>query len=130
MEAALALGAAQLALALLPFRRIAANLGQSGKESAAAIPSSHDGLAEQIGWAVETMSRHVPWNSRCLAQALSAWWMLGRRGVAGTVYFGVARNPDKPFDAHAWLRCGGRIVTGGNGHEQFKVISCFSRQTK
>ncbi len=126
VEAAFALGASRLALILLPFRRIAGRLGRVGVESSVSIPTSHESIAEQVGWAVETMARHLPWQSRCLGQALSAWWMLGRRGVVGTVYFGVARNPDKPFDAHAWLRCGSRIVTGGNGHEQFQVISCFS----
>jgi len=128
IEAAFALGAARLVLALLPFRRIAARLGRAGEESADTIPPALDNIAEQVGWAAETMARHLPWQSSCLAQALSAWWMLGRRGIVGTVYFGVARNPDKPFDAHAWLRCGMRIVTGGNGHEQFRVISCFSRK--
>ena len=128
IEAAFALGAARLVLALLPFRRIATRLGRAGEESADTIPPALDNIAEQVGWAAETMARHLPWQSSCLAQALSAWWMLGRRGIVGTVYFGVARNPDKPFDAHAWLRCGMRIVTGGNGHEQFRVISCFSRK--
>lgn len=128
IEAALGLGGARLVLALLPFRRIAARLGRVGEESSASITSSHDSIAEQVGWAVETMARHLPWMSRCLVQTLAAWWMLERRGVTGTVYFGVAPNPDKPFDAHAWLRCGSRMVTGGKGHELFRVISCFTRQ--
>ena len=128
IEAALALGAARLTLATISFRRIAARLGRAGEESAATIPPGHDRIAEQVGWAVETMARHLPGENRCLAQALSAWRMLGRRGIAGTVYFGVTRNPDKPFDAHAWLRCGHRIVTGGGGQEKFRVISCFSRR--
>lgn len=112
----------------MPFRTIASRLGQAGEESADTISPSLDSIAERVGWAVETMARHLPWDSRCLAQAIAAWWMLARRGIHGTVYFGVARNPDKQFDAHAWLRCGMRIVTGGNGHEQFRVISCFSRK--
>ena len=129
IEAAFALVASRLVLAILPFRRIAARVGQAGEESANTIPPALDSIAEQVGWAAETMARHLPGESSCLVKALSAWWMLGRRGIAGTVYFGVARNPGKPFDAHAWLRCGKRIVTGGNGHEQFRVISCFSRKT-
>ncbi len=113
----------------MPFRTIASRLGQAGEESADAIPPALDSIAGRVGWAVETMARHLPWDSRCLAQAIAAWWMLARRGIHGTVYFGVARNPDKPFDAHAWLRCGSRIVTGGHGLGQFQVISCFSRRS-
>ena len=127
IEAAFALGAARLVLALLPFRRIAARLGRAGEESADTIPPALDSIAEQVGWAAETMARHLPWESSCLAKALSAWWMMGRRGIAGTVYFGVARNPGRPFDAHAWLRCGTRIVTGGEGQEGFAVLAMFAR---
>lgn len=126
-EALLALMAARLVLALVPFRKVAAWLGPLGMESASTVSDSDDLAAERVGWAVETMARHVPWDSRCLAQALAAWWMLGRRGIDGTVYFGVAKDPAKAFSAHAWLRCGTRYVTGGNGHAQFQVLACFAR---
>ena len=127
-EAVIALAGARLALLCLSFRRISVYLGRKGAESSTAVPSVHDETARTVGWAVETMARHVPWESRCLVQALAAWWMLGRRGVPGTVYFGMAHNPEKPFNAHAWLRCGEHIVTGGKGHERFQVLTSFARK--
>ena len=126
MEAYLALGRARLQLAFRPFQEVAKHLGQVGLESPTAIPLKHEQLAELIGQAVETAARHTPWKSLCLAQALAAWQMLRRHGISGTVYFGVAPNPDKPFDAHAWMRCGSRIVTGGHGHEHFRVLASFA----
>jgi hypothetical protein len=127
-EAVIALAGARLALVCLSFRRVSAWLGRTGGESGTSVSSIHDIAARRIGWAVETMSRHVPWESRCLAQALAAWWMLGRRGIPGTVYFGIAHNPEKPFNAHAWLRCGELLVTGGKGHERFRVMTSFARE--
>ena len=126
VEAFWTLATVRVIMALHPFRRIAASLGEVGGETPRSVPPAHDEVARQVGWAVETAARHVPWNSRCLAQALAAWRMLGRRGIAGTIYFGVQQNPARPFDAHAWLRCGDRLVTGGEPGEQFKVLVNFS----
>lgn len=130
IEAACALSGARLALLCISFRRIAAWFGCLGAESGNTVSSLHDAAARQVGWAVETMARQVPWESRCLAQAISAWWMLSRRGIAGTVYFGVVHDPGKRFGAHAWLRCGSRIVTGGPVHEQFRVLTSFARNAQ
>lgn len=127
-EAFVALARARLALAGRPFQQIAARLGRPGAETSADLPPQDQALAEAVGRAVATMARHTPWESRCLAQALAAWQMLERRGLAATIYFGVAPNPAKPFDAHAWVRCGAQIVTGAEGHEQFKVISSFAQE--
>lgn len=126
VEAFYALGRARLALVLSPFRRVAASMGDVGGESPVSAPPGHDEIARQVGWAVETAARHTPWSSRCLAQALAAWRMLGRRGIAGTVYFGVAKNPDRSFGAHAWLRCGTRFVTGEEPGEQYRVLASFA----
>jgi hypothetical protein len=53
--------------------------------------------------------------------------MLRRRGVDGTVSFGVCEGASDGFEAHAWLRVGTRMVTGGAGHERFKVFTTFAR---
>ena len=55
--------------------------------------------------------------------------MLSRRGINATLYLGVAKNENGPeaMDAHAWLRCGGVILTGAGGVERFSAISSFSR---
>jgi len=127
-EALAALLQARLALACLPFRRIAAWLGTLGAESAPALPAQHHTAVEEVSWAVQAMAHRVPWDSRCLAQALAAYRLLRRRGLAATVYFGVKREPNTPISAHAWVRCGTRIVTGAAGHESYSVLTKFSRE--
>jgi Transglutaminase-like superfamily len=127
-EALIALALARGAMACLPFRRIAAWLGTPGTETPPTAAPGQIHLADRIGWAVGTVARRVPWDARCLAQALAATWMLRRRGLEGTVSFGADRGESRQFLAHAWLRFGPRLVTGGPGRERFKTLTTFARK--
>lgn len=127
-EALGALAIARVAMALLPFRRIAAWLGTPGAESPATAAPEEIRTAEEVGWAVAVLARRVPWDGRCMAQALAATGMLRRRGLEGTVSFGARRGESAGFDAHAWLRLGSCVVTGGPGHQRFKTFTTFARR--
>jgi transglutaminase-like putative cysteine protease len=127
-EALASLAAARIAMACVPFRRIAAWMGTPGAESPAGATPEETRTAEAVGWAVGAMGGRVPWDGRCLAQALAASSMLRRRGVEGTVSFGVREGESAEFDAHAWLRVGALIVTGGPAHQGFKTITTFARR--
>ena len=127
-EALGALTIARGAMALLPFRRIAAWLGTPGAESPATAAPEEIRSAEEVGWAVGVLARRVPWDGRCMAQALAATGMLRRRGLEGTVSFGARRGESAGFDAHAWLRLGSCVVTGGPGHQRFKTFTTFARR--
>jgi hypothetical protein len=127
-EALVALALARIAMACLPFRRIAAWLGTPGTETPPTAAPDQIRLADSIGWAVGVVARRVPWDSRCLAQALAATWMLRRRGLEGTVSFGADRGESRQLLAHAWLRFGPRLVTGGAGHQSFKIFTTFARK--
>jgi hypothetical protein len=79
---------------------------------------------------VATASRHLPWNCTCLVQAMAGKAMLKRRGVPSTLYLGVAKDGETRLQAHAWLRCGARILTGWQEMERFKVIGTFAEDGK
>jgi hypothetical protein len=127
-EALFALLLARGAMVFLPFRRIAAWLGTPGTESPATATPEELRTAQEVGWAVGAVARRAPWDARCLAQALAATWMLRRRGLEGTVSFGACQGESAEFAAHAWLRLGACIVTGGVSHERFKVFTTFARR--
>lgn len=127
-EALIALLIARGAMAFLPFWRIAAWLGTPGAESSLTAADEEIRMAQEVSWAVGVIARRVPWDGRCLAQALAATGMLRRRGLEGTVSFGVCQGESAGFDAHAWLRFGSCVVTGGPGHQRFKVITTFARK--
>jgi len=61
-----------------------------------------------------------------MLQAMTGKVMLRRRGIPGTLYLGLAKDGDSALSAHAWLRCGERILSGGPTHDQFTVIAHFA----
>jgi hypothetical protein len=131
-EALLSLAAARAAMALVRFRRIAAWLGTAGVVSSYTVTDEEIRIAEEIGWAVGVAAKRVPWDGRCLAQALAATGMIRRRGLEGTVSFGAGHEGGgaTDFGAHAWLQVGPCIVTGGDEHERFKTLATFSRKRR
>lgn len=121
-EASLLLLGARLAVALLPFRRVARWLGTPVSPSALPEPAPRtgpDSRAARVGWAVRFAAGRLPVEAVCLPQAMAARAMLRRRGIAATVHLGVmrdhaaalARDPDAP-PAHAWLDASGQRITG------------------
>jgi hypothetical protein len=127
-EALLALAIARAAMVCLPFRWIAAWLGTPGAETPGSAADNEILMGKEIGWAVTVLARRVPWDGRCLVQAIAAGGMLRRRGLEGTVSFGAGRDNSAEFSAHAWLRLGPLVVTGGPGHERFKTFTTFARR--
>lgn len=119
------LGVAWIALRLVPFKRLAAGWGEPRTESAADTHTD-SGPVDGVSWAVQTAGRRTPWRSTCLVQALSARWMLRRRGKASTIYFGLTKGEAGDLEAHAWLRCGTKVLTGARGRRRYTVVSAFA----
>jgi hypothetical protein len=126
-EALGALALARVGMVCLSFKRIAAWLGTPGTEGPLTATAEQINIAREIGWSVGCLASGVPWDSRCLAQALAATWMLRRRGLEPTVSFGVERGESSELVAHAWLRFGPCLVTGGVGHERFIILTRMAR---
>jgi hypothetical protein len=126
------LGLARLTLRVLPFRRLAQHLGPLQGETPLDAPSDHLVQARRVALAIARVSPYTPWESNCFPQALTAKFWLRRRGIPTTLYLGVALNKSETagshrpeMEAHAWLRCGPLLVTGGRGHERFTVTARF-----
>jgi hypothetical protein len=128
IEAFLLLGVMRAAILLLPFRRITGLLGLAQGETAAVAAVMTDDPAA-VGWSIQAAAARTRWESACLAQALTGMAMLSRRGIAATLYLGVAKDMSDPaaMTAHAWLCCCGTILTGAGGVERYAAISSFSR---
>jgi len=128
LEAFVLLGMARLLVLCVPFRQLARTLGQHMRESAQDVAAPEEELAVLVGRAVQSAANNTPWESVCLPQAVAGQWMLKRRRIAATLYLGVMKAEQKPeqLAAHAWLRCGSKILTGAAGHRQFTVVSMFS----
>jgi hypothetical protein len=129
LEAAGWLGLAWLVLRFVPLRRLAPFWGNFMARTPAAAPVCPPPLLQRLAWAVETAGRHLPWECTCLAQAMVGKVMLQRRGVASTLCLGLAKDGGGGLQAHAWLRCGERILTGRRGMTGFTVIASFAGMT-
>ena len=127
-EALLALIWAKLQVHTVPFRRLAPGLGRAQSETPATIPPADRAVAVQVSWAVQTAARYVPLGFVCLPQAIAAQRLLRRRGIASTLYLGVApdRHNRAAIAAHAWLRAGDKIVTGEREAAQHQVLATFA----
>lgn len=124
VEAAALCTLAGVLLRLLKFRWLASRLGRHMAESPPALDDTHRAQVTRIGWAVAAAARHLPWQPVCLPQAVAAQWMLRRRGIPSTLYLGA--DPARGYDAHAWVRVGTVVVTGGPREDRYAIVSSFA----
>lgn len=127
-EVVFALALARSAVLALPFAWVARCLGiqkNSNEAEEVCTESTSPSDARRIGAIIRKVGCRVPWKCKCLEYAIAAKLLLKRRAIPSTVYFGV-RNENGELKAHAWLRSGAVIVTGGENHRHFTVINVFS----
>lgn len=120
---------ARAAVITLPFRWIASVLGHQNIASANTDQMAMEfaPLLRKVSWAIWLVSKHVPWNSNCLAQAIAGHCMLRRRHIPSTLYFGMTKNSDGQLEAHAWLSSGGIILTGKTEFDRYAVVATFTQ---
>lgn len=129
IEAFFWLGWARLLVLSVPFRWIVVLWGLHAQpfSSAGGTPTPLAASRSQaVQHAIATISPYTPWHSNCLAQALAASALLRRRGLASTLYLGVAKDRTHRLQAHAWLSCGGELVTGEAGRQHYTTVAVFS----
>ncbi|HEX8466476.1 MAG TPA: lasso peptide biosynthesis B2 protein [Allosphingosinicella sp.] len=118
-EALAALALASLAIALLPFRRVAAAASAPGHRPARVDPETvRRARSALIGW-----SRRVPWRAVCFQKGLALHWMLRRRGIRSVLLYG-ARRDGEGLAAHVWVEVEGETVIGG---EEAPGFTCLAR---
>jgi hypothetical protein len=123
LEAIFFLLMARLAVALLPPRSVLAWASRAPRHRRRF--SGHE--ADWVSWAVEEAASKRWVGAVCLPRALAAQAMLRRRGIAGRLCLGVARENDS-LVSHAWLEIGSKTVVGQAGRDRFSKISEFSSE--
>ena len=127
-------GITRVLILTLPFKKLQIHLGKHNVETAEKVAIKQLKIAREIGVFVEHIADYTPWQSKCLVRAIVAQYLLRKKGIATTLYLGVAKSEvkteSKRLKAHAWLRCGSLFVTGGQNIGDFKVISKFSNENQ
>ena len=111
--------AASLAIRLVPLRRLASWMTKPSSSAQA----SHEVITPLVR-AIRAWSRRLPWRTMCFEEGLSAHWLLRRRGLASTLYYGAA-TIDGQLKAHVWVRSGSTDVTGCESASQFALLARF-----
>jgi hypothetical protein len=88
--------------------------GIAGEESPSTATYDEYMFCKRVAYAVNQVCNKTKWESKCLVRALTAQKLLAEKGIDSTMYLGC-REEDGKMEAHAWIRCGRMIVTGGNG---------------
>lgn len=118
---------ARAVILLIPFKKYQKYLGVYSQETSYEMLIDKNSLIKRISWAVNIVSKYTPWESKCLVQAVTAQRMLKARKIGSTLYLGVNKDTNN-MHAHAWLRCGQVIVTGGYNKDAFKEVAKFASE--
>jgi hypothetical protein len=129
VEALFYLGWARL-LINRPFSKISPTLGIKMQESPDRVIKENISALKNVYQAINIMSRHTFWESKCLVKAIAGMKMLERRKIDSTLYLGTARDErNGRLIAHAWLRSGPFYITGKDGMEKFTIVERFAKNT-
>lgn len=118
-EALVALALASMAIALLPFRKVAAAASVRGPATA----RTDSETVRRVRGAVQGWGRRVPWKAVCFQRGLALHWMLRRRGIRSVLLYG-ARHQADGLSAHVWVDVDGVTVIGG---EEAPTFACLAR---
>lgn len=127
VEAYFYLGWARI-LIFIPFSKVAPSLGIQMQETSDMEKFVHKAALRNIRHAIEIISNHTFWESKCLVRAIAGMKMLERRRIDSTLYLGTMKDENGQMIAHAWLRSGSFYVTGAEGMKRFTVVGKFAKR--
>ena len=119
---------ASFRLQLLMFKpkKMKKHWGVEKEESSVEEPEEYADYVRKVSRAVLCVCNNTKWESKCLVRALTAQKLLKKRKLHSTLYLGVRQDEEGKMLAHAWLRWGKFIVTGGNEDlSKYAVVSKF-----
>ncbi len=129
-ETYIRLGLARASVLTLPFPWLSRRWGvPQFEELRYAHAEKEREFLYRLVWAIRTASKYTPWNSNCLAQAISAKKALRKRGYTSTLYLGMtapSSHKNGEVEAHAWLRCGKTWVCGVRASRGFTVVATYA----
>jgi hypothetical protein len=103
-------------------RSDAALLRTLGEPVTAPAPQAvPDAVARRLGRRVARVAGRLPWETRCLAQALAAQRLLLRRGLPVESHVAVTTGGD--LAAHVWVTSGGHPVVGADDEPRTHVVT-------
>lgn len=119
-------GVARLLIAGVPFRHLSRFLGTHLAQPLCEPTTQQCRQIDEVSLAISRIAKYTPWRCQCFEQGLTAKLMLRQRGLGSTLQFAVAFDSQTTLLAHAWLRCGSKVVTGGDSDDTFSIVGTFT----
>lgn len=116
--ALLLLTAASAAVAALPFR-VAIRFGAVPLKGRAARRP-----AECVK-AIESVSRRLPWRTKCIEKGLAVQRLLRSGGVDALLHYGARHAENGMLEAHVWVSVDGETVIGGDEAPGFAELAQY-----
>ncbi len=126
LEANFFLTLASIVRIIVPLRWYAPFLGKHMNVQLEEVDEKLKPKLRTIDKSIKRGCKYLPFNCKCLVQAMAGKAMLRLRRICSTVYLGVAKDEEDNLIAHAWVRVGEMHVTGGRGRKKYTVISTFA----
>ncbi len=130
-EIVLGLAFARALIVFVPFRWWRGRIGPIGtgpRQGNPALSPKQVKQASDIGRMVSRLARRMPFRAVCLPQAMTARWILQRRGIPAYIELGSRQDGDnRELALHAWLVAGDEIVTGREEHDSYASFAARSR---
>ena len=98
-----------LALRMLPFRKVHAWIESSRPKNKVALPGQAESAIHHTSDFLDRAARHHLYPMTCLRRSLALQWLLSRQGLDTVLQFGVRREQGN-LQAHAWLEYQGQVI--------------------
>ncbi|AXH33260.1 lasso peptide biosynthesis B2 protein [Francisella opportunistica] len=112
-------GIARFASLTLSFKKIFWYLGYIYENKQLSIPADEQQiiLAYKISRTATLVSKYVPWESKCLIEAIMVKTLLRYYKIPYVIHIGIIKTDqeNKSFLGHAWVKVSDNIVIGGDG---------------
>jgi hypothetical protein len=115
------LGFSRLCVALVRFERVT----RLADSKARGRPPATSAQARRIAWAVTACARRVPWRALCFEQGLAAQFLLRRRGLAATLFYGIRPARGDDLTAHVWVRSGEVDIVGCEAAADYGLVGSY-----
>jgi hypothetical protein len=110
---------AKVVSAILPFKYCVRLMFKDLKNE---TPPDHEFLLS-LKEALLRAENFIFWKNACLLQSFAAKWMLNRRNIKSTMFFGFNFDEEKKFIAHAWVQADEiEIVAKGDEYAELHSI--------
>lgn len=113
LRAALELALARYRLGNRSAKELIQEAHHSGQLPTLPTPTA-DTMAARVAFAIPRVAARLPWRADCWVQAMAAQRWLRSKGIASQLTIGTRKDPQGNFQAHAWLTCNDKIITGGD----------------